>query len=182
MMRAVLQTYDPQEYWTARPAMTVQRPHANQEIALLKAIEHIDPMSILEVGVGLGRVGKLLCERWPGAKYTGIDLSPGRLAEARKNLPEYAELVHDDLLDWDPDAEKYDLVIAVEVLMHVRPQDAAEAVARLFRWSSGYVCTVDWTQAVNKPIASHNFIHDYGTLSLPAVARTGLQSIHLAEV
>jgi trans-aconitate methyltransferase len=174
-------TYEPREYW-ANHAPLVRKPaHAVQEEALLAALGRIQVKSILEIGVGNGRIGKLLMERWPNATYTGLDISPDRLAEARENLPERAELNLADLLTWDT-AERYDLVVAVEVLMHVRPEDVEAAVLKLMEWSKRHVYTVDWTELITKTPAPWNFIHDYAALGLEPVAKTGMQSIHHAKV
>lgn len=174
-------TYEPREYWTNRPPLVRKPAHEAQEQALLDALGRIQVKSILEVGVGNGRIGNLLCERWPNASYTGLDISPDRLAEARENLPERAELVEADFLAWDQDGRQYDLVVAVEVLMHVRPDDIEDAVARLFYWSRRHIVTVDWTEPIAKRIAAWNFLHDYAALGLEAVAKTGLQSVHHAK-
>jgi len=42
------------------------------------------PASALDVGTGTGAVARLLAERWPSAEVTGVDLSPGMVAEARR--------------------------------------------------------------------------------------------------
>lgn len=170
--------YNPQEYWTAAPAMQVRPEHADQEVKLLEALQGLKPKSILEIGVGFGRVGKLLCEEWPDARYTGVDISPARIAEAREILPSHAKLVEADFLDWDGPGEWCDLVIAVEVLMHVRPSDLGYAVEMLRLWSRWCVVTVDWTEPIDGPVAPWNFLHNYAAYGAEIVATVGKQSIH----
>jgi trans-aconitate methyltransferase len=172
-------TYDPQEYWTTAPPMKVRPAHVRQELALGNAIQHLNPKSILEVGCGWGRVGRLLCALWPDASYTGIDISPDRIKEARERLPERAELITTDLLNFKP-GNGYDLVVAVEVLMHVRPPDLSTAISRMKGWANRWVYTLDWTQALHPddPVAPWNFRYDYTNYGLVVVGTTGRQSIH----
>jgi ubiquinone/menaquinone biosynthesis C-methylase UbiE len=42
------------------------------------------PTRALDVGTGTGAVARLLAERWPDAEVTGVDVSPGMIAEARR--------------------------------------------------------------------------------------------------
>jgi ubiquinone/menaquinone biosynthesis C-methylase UbiE len=42
------------------------------------------PTRALDVGTGTGAVARLISERWPGAEVTGVDVSPGMIAEARR--------------------------------------------------------------------------------------------------
>lgn len=42
------------------------------------------PARALDVGTGSGAVARLLAELWPDAEVTGVDVSPGMIAEARR--------------------------------------------------------------------------------------------------
>jgi ubiquinone/menaquinone biosynthesis C-methylase UbiE len=42
------------------------------------------PTRALDVGTGTGAVARLIGERWPAAEVTGVDVSPGMIAEARR--------------------------------------------------------------------------------------------------
>jgi ubiquinone/menaquinone biosynthesis C-methylase UbiE len=42
------------------------------------------PMRALDVGTGTGAVARLISERWPDAEVTGVDVSTGMIAEARR--------------------------------------------------------------------------------------------------
>jgi SAM-dependent methyltransferase len=46
------------------------------------------PRRALDLGTGTGVVAKALAERYPEAEVVGIDLSPGMIEEARRQLPE----------------------------------------------------------------------------------------------
>lgn len=176
-------SYDPRTYWTEAPAMRVKAAHAEQETVLMDAIGRKQVSSILEVGCGFGRIGALLTDKWPNATYAGIDISPDRIAEASANLPADGRvtLAEADLLDFDTD-DSFDLVVAVEVLMHVRPEQVEEAVERLQLWSHRHVYTVDWDTPIDKPAADHNFLHDYRELGFEKVASVGLQGVYHLKV
>lgn len=177
-------SYDPRAYWTAREPLVRKPAHEAQETALMDVIGRKQASSILEVGVGDGRIGKLLTGRWPNASYDGFDISADRIAEAREVLPEHAALHEADLFDVPdlPDEQKADLVVACEVLMHVRPEDVELAVLKLAGWSKRHVYTVDWDTPVAKTPAEHNFLHDYEALGLEKVASVGLQGIYHLKV
>ncbi len=61
------------------------------------------PTTVLDLGCGAGNVTRLLAERWPQARVTGIDNSAAMLARARQEAPdigwEEADLAH-----WRPTA------------------------------------------------------------------------------
>jgi trans-aconitate methyltransferase len=174
-------SYDPRTYWTEAPAMRVKPAHEAQAAALMDAVGRKQVSSILEVGCGFGRIGRLLVEKWPNATYTGIDISQDRISEARAALPDHATLVEADLLEYDTD-HSFDLVVAVEVLMHVRPEEVEEAVERLQLWSHRHIYTVDWDTPIAKAPAAHNFLHDYEALGFEKVASTGLQGVYHLKV
>lgn len=174
-------TYEPREYWKNRAPLVRKPHHVAAEEVFMDALGRIRVSSILEIGVGNGRIGKLLVERWPNATYTGVDIAPARLAEARETLPEHAVLVEADLFDFDTD-DTFDLVVAAEVLMHVRPGEVAEAVERLQLWSHRHIYTLDWDVPIKKTPAEHNFLHDYEALGLEKVASVGRQGIYHLKV
>lgn len=45
------------------------------------------PTHVLDLGTGTGVVARALAERYPEAEVVGIDLSPGMIDEARRQLP-----------------------------------------------------------------------------------------------
>lgn len=65
---------------------------------------------VVDLGCGPGNSTALLIERFPDAQITGVDSSPGMLAEARKACPQ-ARFVAGDLRDWQPE-EGSDLLFA----------------------------------------------------------------------
>ncbi len=60
----------------------VSRERLTAMIAALDATG--PPTRALDVGTGTGAVARLISERWPDAEVTGVDVSPGMIAEARR--------------------------------------------------------------------------------------------------
>ena len=52
-------------------------------VAAFEAID-VPPRAVLDLGTGTGRVARLAADRWPGAAITGVDVSSGMIAEARR--------------------------------------------------------------------------------------------------
>ena len=71
------------------------------------------PGTVYDLGCGDGRVTRLLAERWPGARITGVDSSAAMLDAARTLLPGVT-WIEADIADWAPAAsgEPADLVFA----------------------------------------------------------------------
>lgn len=149
-----------------------------QEERLMAHLDGLAFGSVLDVGCGFGRIGRLIVERYAGVTYTGLDVSRHQLDAARWRIPE-GTFVEGSLLDYrGPGA---DLVIAVEVLMHLSPDDLPAAVANLRRHAQRHVITVDWTEPVAVPPEPWNVRHDYSAVGLTPLETVGLQTIHRGE-
>lgn len=83
--------------------------------------------SALDVGCGVGRLGRLLAEA--GLTVTGVDVSAEMIRIATGRRPDI-RFIHADFLAWQRTAE-YDLVVAWDSLFHVAPDGQAEATDRL---------------------------------------------------
>jgi trans-aconitate 2-methyltransferase len=70
-------------------------------IDLLNRIDLEDPREVYDLGAGAGNVTRLLVERWPKARVTGVDGSREMLAKAAAAAPQ-VEWQHADLRDWSP--------------------------------------------------------------------------------
>ncbi len=79
--------------------------------------------SVLEIGVGQGALGFRLAERY---RYVGLELDERALAVARRRFDRAGRgtLVHGDL-DALPPGDRFDLIVATEVLEHYEDDVAA---------------------------------------------------------
>lgn len=201
----MVETYDPVEFWQATdlPAARfgpwdpahpadLSPEHARQEDKLRRIIENqvsarlrtqAYPRTIFEAGCGYGRLARFFAIYFPGSEYHAIDLGEAQLSSASAFQPN-GHFAQADLLTYDVNAlydnsgfEGYDLVIASEVLMHIKPADVRLATTQLLNLANpktGSVVTIDWypTQAElldlrrrgQGAIAPWNFPHDYPRL------------------
>jgi len=171
-----------QDYWrergqTMESGYKASDAHLAQQTALLKVLGPIKFKSVLDVGCGFGRIGELLADR--DVDYTGIDVSDEMIRAARKRLPD-GKFRTTSLEAFAP-TETYDLVLAVEFLMHVPPEEVVDAVATMRSLANRHIVTCDWTEAIKKPAAPHNWRHDYEALFGESIVRretVGRQTVY----
>lgn len=70
-------------------------------VDLLNRIDVANPAEVYDLGAGAGNVTRLLAERWPTARITGVDESGEMLAKAAAGAPEIV-WQHADLATWRP--------------------------------------------------------------------------------
>jgi SAM-dependent methyltransferase len=91
--------------------------------------------TLLDLGCGRGLFARAAADR--GARVTGIDLDPAAVAQAAAEVPEGRFAVGDAA---SPPAGPFDVVAAVQVLMHVG--DPAAVLTAAARVGTGVVATV----------------------------------------
>lgn len=92
--------------------------------------------SVLDVGCGFGELGKFLTKRYANVDYTGIDITPEFIREAKKLYPNL-NFIEGDYLQ-TPLEQKYDIVVASGVLNSNVPNNMAyrkSAIKTLFEGS-----------------------------------------------
>ncbi|MGH7002836.1 MAG: trans-aconitate 2-methyltransferase [Alphaproteobacteria bacterium] len=77
-------TWDPTQY------LKFADHRLRPAIDLLQRIRADEPASVYDLGCGAGNVTKLLAERWPKARVTGIDSAMPMLEKARASAPRIA--------------------------------------------------------------------------------------------
>lgn len=87
-----------------------QRGAAHQRFRQIWAEVDFAGKSVLDVGCGFGEMGKFLLKRYKEVDYTGVDIVPEFIAEARKLVPG-GKFYEVDYFD-KPLPEKFDVVIA----------------------------------------------------------------------
>ena len=151
---------------------------------LSKYLKNISPIfkSVLEVGCGFGRITKLILLNLPHIeKYVAVDLSPQQIANAEK----YVRTGIDNKIN-DVDisfvvsdirslmlGEKYDLVLAAEVLLHILPSEIKEIMTQLVNLSKMHIINIDYYQEKIIRLAPHNFLHQYEKIykEIPSVVQ-----------
>lgn len=176
---------EPLTYWRGR-GRTYERDfrperYREQEAALETLLGRLDFSSVLDVGCGFGRVGEMVYRLRPDLEtYVGVDISPEQLAAARRRVPRGTVVLGD--IRSLRQRSRFDLVLAVEVLMHVRPADIEAVVGRLCTLARRHLVTVDW-DAPHEAAGGYCWGHDYRSLFGPGAERivVGRQAIwHVA--
>ena len=188
--------------------------YATQERELQEHFEGLKPKTVLEVGPGLGRVTKILVDMYPRAQFALADLSAAAITKTSEAIPDVDFSISVGSLQAAPPhnpvalanfplllagASGFDLVVAVEVLMHIHPDLVPRAIANLLgalsttRSAHGILITCDWTESlptsggIPTPVRNSNYRHDYLDLFRLAGAKfgsrkvVGLQSIFVVQ-
>lgn len=124
---------------------------------VISKLEEIQPQSVIDVGCGDGRLLYEAKSRLPGTAFFGVDYSKRSLAFARAFNPDVS-FVCADILEGVPD-RRGEVVTAVEVLEHIRPQDFAQfvhGIHLLLKDSGILIATVP---SDNVPVPSKHYRH-----------------------
>ena len=113
------------------------------------------PGTIVDLGCGTGHITRLLAERWPAARVTGVDHSAEMLAEAAA-VPSPIRWIQADIGEWRPE-RPVDLVFANASLHWIEGHDAL--FARLMGMvSSGGCLAVQ--MPLSWPLPSHRLMRE----------------------
>lgn len=111
--------------------------------AFIGALQLSLDKSVLEIGVGTGRLAVRICGQC--SRFTGMDLSPKTIERARENLREFANagLICSDFLTY-PFTEKFDIICSSLTFMHIRDKRAAiRKAAGLLNPKGRFVLSID---------------------------------------
>ena len=114
--------------------------------------------SVLEIGVGTGRLALRVCGECGG--FTGIDISPKTAERARENLRAFpnARLILGDYLTY-VFSESFDVIYSSLTFMHIRDKRSAiQKTADLLNQGGRFVLSLDKNQQTEI---------DYGTRKIP---------------
>ena len=139
--------YEYKQYWT--PYYISQKPGIYIP-QILHVLEQFNPHTILELGSGMGHTSKVIKEKF-NCHLTGIDITKGN-----EYLDEY---INADLSQFDTD-EKYDLILAQSVLLHIKPEHIHSLLNKMHKWSQNII-VLDYDPEIEIPLDDHNFHHDF---------------------
>jgi trans-aconitate methyltransferase len=175
----VTATYNPREYWLARGKVYKEQFKYDPEKRLQEEVlfDHLKSMppfqTVLEVGCGFGRISNLILSNFPTIQeYVATDMSPDQLETAKSFVKsDKVRFIESDIQSLQLD-KKYDLVIAVSVLLHILPSEIDRVMATLVSLSKRHIINVDYYEGGKaRQVAPHNFMHQYEAVykSLPSV-------------
>ena len=121
--------FDTAKYRSPNPVQrALIRRFAAQVLALFERCGRVK--SVLELGVGEGFLSGFLSERFPEARFVGVDLNEADLARLRDKFPRIE--THQGSAYEVPLQETFDVVLCAEVLEHLdAPGRAVGEIARL---------------------------------------------------
>ncbi|MGH9858081.1 MAG: class I SAM-dependent methyltransferase, partial [Acidobacteriota bacterium] len=164
--------YNPREYWLARGKVYKDQfkydPEKQlQEEVLFNYLKSMPPFqTVLEIGCGFGRISNLILSNFPAIKeYVATDMSPDQLKTAKSFVKsDKIRFIESDVQSLQLD-KKYDLVIAVSVLLHILPDEIDQVMAKLAGLSTRHIINVDYYEEGKiRKAAPHNFLHPYETI------------------
>lgn len=98
-----------------------QKGAAHQRFRQFWAEIDFNKKSVLDVGCGFAEMAKFLKKRYEGVSYTGVDIVPEFIEEAKKNYPGYQFFVRDFFSE--PMGEKFEVILASGVLNSNVPEN-----------------------------------------------------------
>lgn len=134
--------------------------------------------TVLEVGAGTGRMTKIMLEEFPDYDwYTIVEISKDNIKKMFKTLGNGKELPRNvypisgniiEYVDLPTKEVKFDLILASEVFMHIKPSDLGPVITKLSKLLApdhGLIVNIDfqYETALNKN-STWCFIHDYHKL------------------
>lgn len=111
--------------------------------AFIEALRLAPDKSVLEIGVGTGRLAVRVCDKC--RNFTGIDISPKTVEKAKLNLRNFpnARLICGDFLTY-PFPESYDAVYSSLTFLHIKDKlSAIQKAASLLTPGGRFVLSID---------------------------------------
>ncbi len=161
--------YDYVDYWKHEGKLSpidslsfrLTKEHEAQEAPLVEAFKLVNPDTVLEIGAGWGRIAKLMRGHGIEAQYTAMDISYDRLKQIKDKT---IGRIVSDFYTYAEDCH-YDLILAVELLMHIPPDIIEKFVEKMKRYADTIiVLDYDPEQTRDIEMANHNFLHNYDKL------------------
>jgi trans-aconitate 2-methyltransferase len=109
--------------WDAGTYHEVSQPHQGWGAEILDRLVLHGDETVLDLGVGSGRVAALLLERLPRGHVIGVDGSAAMVEQARELLGDRATLIHSDLLGLTVD-EPADAAVSSATFHWIADHDA----------------------------------------------------------
>lgn len=142
-------TWDPTQY------LKFEQPRLRPAVDLLARVPLDAPAQVVDLGCGAGNVTRLLVERYPQARVTGVDDAEPMLAKARAALPA-VDWVRCGIDAFVPDAPP-DLIWS-NAALHWLPDHASLLPGLARRLAPGGVLAVQMPRNFDAP--SHTLIAD----------------------
>ena len=157
-----MDNFNPHDYWQNRGithgATSIPKKVKGEVETLATWIAVHSVKSILDIGSGWGRIYFYLKEQRLADNYTMVDFVDSMREGCRRRTGILPDKWDGETLPYANDS--FDLVLSVEVLLHVPPTDIGQMLAEHVRVSRRwlYIMTLGTCYA---PLSEHCFWHDY---------------------
>jgi trans-aconitate 2-methyltransferase len=141
--------------WNPQQYLKFSQPRLRPALDLLARIDVTSPRRIYDLGCGTGNITRMLAERWPSARVTGVDDSSEMLARASAES-KHVEWVQESLADWRPD-EPAGLIYS-NAALHWLPDHATLFPRLIDALAPGGTLAVQMPRNFLAP--SHTLIHE----------------------
>lgn len=154
--------YNPKEYWSNAGRVQKDEILKIQAKAIMKNIADLHFTTVFELGPGEGRITEPILKNKDIIIYDSIDYTPERIEILKEKLKDYEQfnVKYGDFQSMNL-VRKYDLVLASEVLMHIKPDEVYDVMKKMVSISDKYVVNIDYWEDEDIKLANHNFIHNY---------------------
>ena len=161
----ILHPYRPAAYWhNIGPEELTERLSTNRDLTI-QQLKKLQFHTVFEIGIGEGHVTEAVLNECKISKYDACDMSPVRQHEAAGRLAQYPQFT--SVLEPFQTIRlnhQYDMILALQCLMHIPPRDMKSIIAKMIRHAKKYVVNVDYYNETKERLAPHCFGHDYGEL------------------
>lgn len=154
----------------------VKRLYAYQMVNILLEMRPVleNAETLIEMGCGYGRITKAIARSYPDLDIYAFDLSPDQIKTAQQfnsapNIKYGVGSIYDVDLGY-----RADVVLAVELLMHLKPENIEKAILSMAAHTKEHVFNVDWYERRPEP-SDFCFMHLYADL----YTKAGFSSIEV---
>lgn len=159
--------YRQEAYWKARGKNYCEDfqhtlPFQRQEEELVQVLDTLQFRTVLEVGCGFGRMTKIVSEKYSPTEYKAFDISKDQILKAMALCTRRIDFAVSSISDFKSE-KKFDLVLASEVLLHIKPNDIEKVINKLWSFTGKYLVTID-PYEMPKVHGGHAFIHPYARM------------------
>lgn len=165
-LRRLLSPYRPNQYWRNAGRIPMNDTLRKQAVNILRYLDELKFDSVYEVGVGEGRIAEIILNTRAISSYDSCDMTPVRRDVVAAKLKRYPQFgVRLESFQEADLQHTYDLILAVECLMHIKRDDLSAVIRKMANHAHKYIVNVDyWERVPVKYLAPHNFAHDYKKL------------------
>lgn len=107
-------------------------PMAHDRTKIVSKIIDYNKLNVLNIGFGPSNIEKFVLNKNFSGNWTGIDISTDSINYARKLFPKHQFLLK-SILNIDLNDNKYDVVLALEVLEHISYKDIFRVLEKIYK-------------------------------------------------